>query len=276
MPKYLPALLGCLLGHGGTGIVTLAAAETIDFGQVDWLNSLKGGYFNPKQEIRRGNPDDPTSYVGIFAKELIEEGDVLAQIPWEFIISAKEFDGEDDDDELTTMLMCGTVRNLAAEMKKGAQSKHAPYVQYLLNQTEGQLPSAWSEEGKRLLVDILGGEEYQQIPPVEPVDWLTEDWYEACHGDPEDTLSAHAAMLVVQRADDDLMVPIYDIYNHRNGKYHATKMMNKNEGENYIVQARRTIEPGEEIYHSYNMCDECDGRANGYGTPGEKRYYLMT
>jgi hypothetical protein len=268
MPKYLPALLGSLLGHGGTGIVTLAGAESIDFGQVDWLNSLEGGYFNPKQEIRRWNRDDPSSYVGIFAKQLIEEGDVLAQIPWEYMISAEEFDTEDDDDELTTMLMCGTVRNLAAEMKKGTQSKHAPYVQYLLNQPEGQLPSGWSEEGKRLLVDILGGEEYQQIPPAEPVEWLTEDWYEACHGDPEDTLSAHAAMLVVQRADDDLMVPIYDIYNHRNGKYHATKII-KNKGENYIVQASRTIEPGEEIYHSYNLCDDCGGRVNGYGTPGE-------
>jgi hypothetical protein len=261
--KCLPGILLFLLANDNTA----SGSESFDHGIVEWLNSFEGGYFNPKQEIRRENPDDPNSIVGIFAKEAIEENELLSQIPWDALISADgaEEDGDDEDGSLH----CGTVRNTAREMKLGEKSKYAPYVSHLLSQREGQIPSAWSEAGKALLVDILGGEgDSQTLPPQDPFSWLDEDWYESCHGDVNDSVAAQAAMLVVSRADDDLMVPVYDMYNHRNGEWYNTKTSTIEEKHSQ-VRARRTIEAGEQLYNSYNFCDECDLRSDNYGTPGK-------
>jgi hypothetical protein len=93
-------------------------------------------------------------------------------------------------------------------MKLGKESRFAPYMLYLLNQPQGQLPSAWSPQGKALLASLLGGTRSDpRIRPVDVASWLDETWIEECDGDLKDTFAAHAFMLVVQRADDDIMVP---------------------------------------------------------------------
>jgi hypothetical protein len=261
MTKCLPGLL-CLLAH----ISLVSSSDDVDHGLVEWLNSLEGGYFNPKQEIRREDTNDSNSMVGIFAKELIEEGELLNQVPWDAIITSEGNEDEDDDEE--TSLHCGTARNVAEEMRLGPEgSEYGPYIGYLLTQREGQIPSAWSKEGQNLLLDILGGKTDAKLPPLDAVSWLEDDWYGSCNGDRNDAFAAHAAMLVVQRADDDFMVPVYDLYNHRNGDYFNTRLTN-NEGVNQEMRARRTIQPGEQLHNSYNLCDICGGRAEGYGTPG--------
>ena len=250
-----------------------------------WLDSVEGGYFNAKQEVRPVNDSSDGSNVfhGIFAKEFIAKGDLLAEIPWAYIITDVEADpklSQHDFDE--AVLKCGTARNLAKEMRQvltlgkyvkdqGTVSKYGPYIEYLLDQPSGVIPSDWSTSGKKMFQDILGGER-QNIPPSYATTWLEEDWYEDCRGDPKDDLAAKAAMLVVSRADDDLLVPVYDMYNHRNGKYYNTHMKAVR-GENYQVTARRDIQPGEQIYNSYNMCENCGGRKDGYGTPEVFRDY---
>jgi hypothetical protein len=265
--KSLPVLL-CFLTHAS--LVSSSSSSDLDHGLlIEWLTSLDGGYFNPKQDIRREDPNDPTSKFGIFAKELIEEGDLLSEVPWEAIISSEggEFEYDDDDE---TALSCGTARNVAREMRLGADnSKYGPYIGYLLAQREGEIPSAWSKEGQNLLLDVLDGKSNQEVPVVLPVDafgWRTLS--EKCHSDKNNVLSARAAMLVVQLADDDIMVPVYDLYNHRNGDWYNTKD-EIHDGVKHEMRARRTIQPGEQLYNSYNMCDECGERSSeGYGTPG--------
>ena len=39
--------------------------------------------------------------------------------------------------------------------------------------------------------------------------------------------------------------------------------------ESFDVTAGKTIEVGEQIYISYNMCNNCVGRADNFGTPGK-------
>ena len=172
---------------------------------------MKGGYFNPKQEIRRENPDDPTSVVGVFAKEQILEEELLNRVPWNAIIDPiKDYDELDEfeDDEADRDLACTTARMVAKEMRLGKNSRFAPYALYLLNQPLGQLPSAWSPEGKALLSTLLGGTSSKpQIPPTDITSWLDENWINECGGGNDDAFTAHAFMLVVQRADDDIMVP---------------------------------------------------------------------
>lgn len=250
-----------------------------------WLDSVEGGTFNNKQEIRPVNEDSDGKgvFYGIFAKESIKKGEVLSQIPWDFIITDEESDPSLSVNDLEDgVLKCGTARNLAKEMKQvqtlgkyindpNSASRYGPYIQYLLDQPRGVIPSDWSEKGKQMFQETLGGRR-QTVPPNYAATWLDEDWYEDCNGDPKDELSAAAAMLVVSRADDDLLVPVYDMYNHRNGKYYNTHMKVVR-GEHYQVTARRDIEAGEQIYNSYNMCDNCGGRQDGYGTPEIFRDY---
>ena len=185
---------------------------------AEWLNNLPGGYFNPKQEIRKiktneddNDNDNEDAMYGVFAREFIPEGEVLNQVPWEYIITDEEEDESlKEQDEDDGSIRCGTARNLAKEMKKADTSKYGPYARYLLNQPRGVVPSAWSRQGRNMFHEVLG-QPNQKIPPKEPANWLEEDWFFSCHGDRDDELSAHAAMQVLARADDDLLVPLYDV-----------------------------------------------------------------
>ena len=224
---------------------------------MHWFQGRKDTEFNPNQEIRRVDPDDPASMLGVFATADIAKGEVLVSIPWDTLIHSGET--VTDPDPLT----CGTVRNLANEMRKGDDSKFAPYTKYLMSQKVGQLPSAWSKEGKLLFKEVLG----EELPPADPVSWLEEDWRQDCQGS-TDPLDEQAALLVVSRSEDDLMLPIYDMYAHRNGKYNNVDN-NREEGKRFYLSANRDVSKGEQLYNSYNMCNNCGGRANSYGTPGK-------
>ena len=239
----------------------LAATQAELEGLVKWVQS-KGGFFNSKQEIRHEDPTDPTSLLGVFAKERIDKDEILARIPWDIIIDSGGQAISDD-----TVMNCNTIRNLVQQMKLGEKSMYWPFVSYLMSQRVGQIPSAWSEEGKDLLEEMIG-KTSDVLPPEFATDWLDNDWYKVCHGDRNDPLAANAAMLVIQRADDDILVPLFDIYNHRNGRFLNTEN-EVNTGKDYTITASRVIEAGEQIYMSYNMCSTCNGRENRYGTGGE-------
>jgi hypothetical protein len=223
----------------------------------NWISGSTDGWVTPKQEIRRIIPGDITSPLGVFASKRIEEGEIIVRIPWENIIKS------DNPDE-NGQLCCGTVQAVTREMKLGSRSKYAPYAIYLNGEPESQIPSAWSEKGKKLLKDILG----VGLPPDYPVDWITDDWYRRCKGDPNDKIAQKAVLLVVQRADDAIMIPAYDAYNHRNGNWTNTKTVIKK--RNYHeTTASKTIEAGDQILISYNHCEHCSGRKFGYGTAGK-------
>lgn len=195
------------------GVAASVAAQeseetsTLDLGKkvLEWIHETPGGYVHPDQEFRV-DPDAGVS--GIFATDLIPKGTVLCQVPWDIIIKS------DDPDEEGQMC-CGTVKSVAREMKKANQSMYAPYANYLNAQPHDDVPSAWSEKGQQLLRQLVGGTVTKpQIPPEEPTEWLAFDWYKRCRGSRADKLAAKAAMMVVQRSDDAIMVP--GMYGSRN------------------------------------------------------------
>jgi hypothetical protein len=243
-----------------------------DYGLIEWLRAQEGGFFNSKQQVRDVDASDENKQLGIFATERIEEGEVLFKIHWDSMITGDAKEGEQDEDARLKDLNCQLVENLITEMKlgkEGLSSKYGPYVQYLLDLPTSQLPCVYSDTGKALLLDLLGGEE-QEIPPGSMFDYFETDWYQDCNGDRNDDFAANAAALVMQRSTiDDLMVPIYDWYTHRNGKYFNTKT-EVELGEYFQVLAWQTILAGEQIHISYDLCDECDESLveQGYGTAG--------
>ncbi len=176
----------------------VVSQEIFDHGVLQWIHNSPGGYVHPDQEFRM----DPVSGVsGIFATKLIPKGTVLCQVPWSIIIQS-------DDPNEEGQMCCGTVKAVAREMRKGNESDYAPYANYLLAQPESEVPSAWSDMGKALLRSLVGGTaDDTLIPPVEPTEWLSSDWYGRCRGSRSDTIAAKAAILIVQRSDDTIMIP---------------------------------------------------------------------
>jgi|UniRef100_A0A8J9RY90 spermidine synthase len=167
----------------------------------------------------------------------------------------------------SSAMNCGTVRSLLREFDLGEESDYAPFTNYLREQPYGQLPSAWSVAGKSLLLEMLGQDlsGKQTLPPFEALDWLTSGWHNLCRGS-TDPFAENAAMMVVQRCWDELLIPIYDMVSHRNGRWLNTQSNSVQDGGPVSVTASRKIQAGEELYSTYNFCTDCDARAHWYGT----------
>lgn len=245
----------------------VAAAEEVDTHLeearkiFEWVGAFDGGYVSPKQDVRRLIPGDLLSSLIVYAKEKINSGESLLRVPWETII-------ESDDPNDGGQMPCGTVRSVAREMRLGNKSKFAPYANYLMAEAENQIPSSWSKPAQRLLLDIVGDED---IPPENPTDWIRR-WKKRCKRDSHDSLAEKAALLVIQRSDVAIMIPAYDAYNHRNGNWSNTNTVEMT-GQYHETTAIKTIQKGDEIFVSYNFCEECGGRKEFYGTAELLRDY---
>jgi len=228
---------------------------------IQWLHS-RGGFVNQKIEIRRANPSEPTSRFGLFAKEELAKKERILEVPRNMFITGEP--DEDEDHEIN----CSLVRNLIREMRLGNDSEFAPWVNYLVAEPSEQLPSAWSDEGKRLLRTILEKHTIDLNPlrPIDPVGW-DEAWYNECGGSRDDPFALNAALITQQRGYNRILIPLFDIMNHRNGDWLNTEN-NSIDGDVKFakVRATRTIEAGEEIHTTFNLCKECGDRVDDYGT----------
>uniref|UniRef100_A0A7S1C2F9 SET domain-containing protein n=1 Tax=Corethron hystrix TaxID=216773 RepID=A0A7S1C2F9_9STRA len=270
--RLLLASFPALVTYGGGG--TVFSQDGKSHGQIliEWMRS-KGGYVNSKLEIRRSDPTDPTSQYGIFAKEKLGKKEGILQIPSSCQISDERGDFDRNENaEGDPDMVCGTVFNLIREMKLGEASYFAPYVDYLLAEPLWtHLPSAWSDEGKNLLNSILRNYTKTAIPPTDPTLWIEYEWHKICRGS-NDPYEENAALIVVQRSVNGLLIPVFDMMNHRNGKWLNTE---SNIYKNNVLKVRtlREIEPGEELYTTYNLCKDCGHRIESFGTPEFFREY---
>ena len=101
-----------------------------------------------------------------------------------------------------------------------------------------------------------------------PTELLDVLWFKSCGGN-EDLASV--AGVVKQKAAGDFMVPVYDLYTHRNGDYSNVEA-NYNDDTGYVLVATRNIQKGEQLHRSYDKCLECDLLMKwdmDYGTPGK-------
>jgi len=212
---------------------------------VEWIRN-SGGSVDSRQEVRKGRFKKPR---GVFAKDEIEEGALLCSVPWSNIIKPTEnVEGNSGK--------CSTARALAKELSLGEESKFGPFVKILSDLGRPSLPETWSEAGRELLDKVLG-------KFIAPQDYMRfgKWWREECKGDPAVAPEFDAVLLMVTRAADvalsdegtasqAAMVPFYDLYNHRNGPSHNTRV-EAAVGQEFKVYATRAIKKGEEIYNSY-------------------------
>eukprot|EP00588_Corethron_pennatum_P030826 CAMPEP_0194327108 /NCGR_PEP_ID=MMETSP0171-20130528/39668_1 /TAXON_ID=218684 /ORGANISM="Corethron pennatum, Strain L29A3" /LENGTH=542 /DNA_ID=CAMNT_0039086945 /DNA_START=32 /DNA_END=1657 /DNA_ORIENTATION=+ len=246
--------------------LALASAEDRVDDLLDWFRE-RGGYLSPKLELRRADPTDPTSRYGIFATARLAPKEHLLALPRGDggVVLESEDGGE---------LACATVRRLAWEAAEEEESWYAPYLAFLAGEARGALPSAWSAGGRELLTGILRNHTQGQFLPPEEVDeYIDPDWYEECGGSASPHEAAAAAW-VVSRGADGVMMPVYDMMRHRNAPYANTEDANVRHASKPIrVRTTKTVQAGEELFQSLNMCKGCVNRWETFGTPELFRNY---
>jgi hypothetical protein len=269
----------------------------------DWIQSAHkngggggGGGFvaDDKIEIRRVFPDLENSSLGVFAKQNIPTNETILRIPRHFYFDLSE--EKEHYSNLTnakTMeryftITCELAKKLIKELSQyeredpeSSSSEYNPYLAYIASQQRGQIPATYSKLGKELLRKLSGsgssskdaasarikiGDDYA-MPPWELVDWIDEHFVQTgCIAEGDDQ-AYHAVSLVVQRGYDHELIPVWDMFNHHNGKLNLeTNSLRSKEG--LIVWAAKDIQAGEELYATYNYCHDCLAVGDNWGTPG--------
>lgn len=184
-------------------VVKYLAAASLDNGIFDWVRK-GGGIYHEAQDFRRqefevdGDSDSEKKlFAGVFAKKDIAKGTVLAKIPWKLVIPS-------DNLEESGQLCCGLVDRLKRELLLGNQSQFAPYIEYVSKLPINSIPAMWSDAGKKLIEELVGQD---NMPPEDPLWWLVNEWFSDCGGSWEDTLGIQAALIVITRSDDHILIP---------------------------------------------------------------------
>mmetsp|Transcript_24485 Transcript_24485/g.59976 ORF Transcript_24485/g.59976 Transcript_24485/m.59976 type:complete len:1316 (+) Transcript_24485:203-4150(+) len=263
---------------------------------VDFVKR-EGGIFNSELQELKLTPDygigpqtaSSGAKIGVYAKETIEEGTVLSRVPWSIVIDNEDIPGylEEKQQERASLLehavldeeviaaneayvdslpnmACPTFRNLLREILLDEASKMHPYFHYLYS-ARRTLPAHFTKDAKKMLEQLLTKQTEEELPLLDSLEnnFLLKHHFDLC-----DKLPSHkhtgafierdaVAKLIVQFAHNGLLIPTYDFYGHRNGKYLNTKATVQ-KGEYVEIVASRKIEAGEGIYGSYSDCDDCD------------------
>lgn len=232
---------------------------------VDWIRSGKNGYFHPAVVWKRLGPGGKSGPYAMHTTRDIPKGEILLVVPRSHTI-----------DSLKTHLTCVTVARMLHEYELGDDSFFAPYISYLFDETSGGtstglLPTSWSWEGKRLLEQILDTGEPNGLLPT---NFEHPSVFEECgHNfrasneekeleDPELRKRAEDAYCyMLSRSWGDIMIPVLDMYNHRNGasKNVESKTVHQND-DDIVAFALRDIKAGEQLQNTYSECmdDDCE------------------
>ena len=158
-------------------------------------------------------------------------------------------------------IQCNVARNLLNEMKVGSESTHlSPFMDYLSSQQQQEEktkvvvpPSKWSNDGKLLLLDILDN----KLPPYD----IKTKWESECKDfDNNNNFSTPPSY-------KNLYIPISDIINHRTAGSHAVNTEYEIDTNGFTIRSSRGIDSNDEIFSTYNFCNDCDKYNIDYGTP---------
>ena len=210
--------------------------------QVEWVRA-KGGFVSDKLEFRRVDGSDPETTFGVFAPVDLKKGEVVMKIPQVCLLGTD--DGSHD--------VCRVVVNLAKQRQLGSESDFEPYVSYMYDGNSMEpIPSAYSDEGKRLMDDVVGIE----LPTAGTMTRMTYDRFCRKSISPKEEAELphldEAYAIWLRRAWEEKMLPLYDIVNHRNGNYTNVDITSPRKKGDVQVFATRDIRAGEQLYGSYN------------------------
>ena len=233
---------------------TAATSQTVNDGFVliDWIRK-NGGYIDDRLIIRNKDPDDPTSYRGIFTTQNIEEDEDLCFVPWNTIISAGKSNHEENDGEGSSSQydasIVDTVFHLVHEMKYGNDSHYTPYINLLRTQTISS-PSSWSLNGREYFESMI-----KNIFPKHRY-YQHFEWFVTHFGGLDSELMK-AFLTVTTRAMQGnvgsqwLLVPILDLQNHHSDEQLINTARFAESGVGFEIRSTKFIPAGSELYTHY-------------------------
>ena len=170
---------------------TVAANDPL----IEWLRS-NGGVFSDKVQFRHLDPNDASTPVGLFANDALKKGETIMVIPNKCLFTTPPPQG-----------FCETARALAHHAREGEKSFFKDYVNYVFDGNKHKiLPYRWSDDAKKILHEIAGKELYNPIGELGS--------FNSVCGDGGD-LEEDAWELVISRSWREVMIPVYDMVNHR-------------------------------------------------------------
>jgi hypothetical protein len=188
--------------------------------------------------------------MGFFAVVDLDADDLLMTIPKEATIEGIPMIADPKDE---TWFECDTAHKLSQELRLGSNSTYSGYVEYLLEQSLGQIPSSWSSAGQDLLIGVLEQNENGDgpLPPLDAVRWI-EEWKGACGEIEDDPLEKFAALMLIQRGWDTKLVPVFDMINHHGGnRWVNVRDPGVNDVDDVKIYSSRKIRAGEELFIAY-------------------------
>lgn len=275
---------------------------------LDWLIEQKDGFIDPRIEIRRSNPKDSNSRIGIFVKqEAIQADELLIKIPRNVKIQvdtipkkdesddddSSDDDDDDDDEDFSNKQskgyqnhICKLAWALRDEYDDDKESDYYPYIKYLqLQQPMKKVPAMYSTAGQHLMLQTqreismrtLNGFEFANDIVMWPWRAYEEDCIQDVDDDEGNSLSPYFIALAVQHGLEHAFVPFYDLVMHHSSKTKVnvfTKPSIFSEEQDLGVYALRDLEAGEELFRSYRECQDCYTERRDYlGTPEMLRDY---
>ena len=121
---------------------------------IEWLRR-NGGLFSEKVQFHHLDPNDAASPIGLFATDALKKGETIMVIPKVCLFTTPP----------PHQSMCETARALAQQVRKGEHSFFKDYVNYLFDgYKHKKLPYRWSEDAKKILLEMTGKELQLSIP----------------------------------------------------------------------------------------------------------------
>ena len=269
---------------------------------VDWIRTAPSGngYFHPAVQWKRlGSDGNNSGSYAMHALTDIKKGTPLLIVPREYVIDS--FQSYSECTTVARMIheyennsSSNSNSNKARESnQKKNESLFAPYLSYLFDSnneggtSNGLLPSSWSVQGQQILEDLLdiGGDNENEIGRgLEPRRYEHSSVFEVCgpnfrsdeHGKPlqdkrRRQRAEDAYLFYISRSWQDKMVPVLDMFNHRNGKWLNVESTSAHDIHNDITAfALRDIKAGEQLQNTYSECMDKDCEY------GELRYVYLT
>jgi len=196
---------------------------------VSWFRS-HGGTIDDRVII---GYEPGTKIRGMIATALIPAGTLLVNTPVSLVLSHPSSD------------QCLIIAEILKELKAGTQSKWHDYFEFD-DSSGSRLPTQWNRGNGpwKAMTELQG------LPPAGRTHSHV-DWYQrTCKNGKEMTdLDWKALIILVTRASDVGLVPMYDLLNHHNGLINTKLEYDTERGLSII--ARSDIPAGAAIYNTY-------------------------
>jgi hypothetical protein len=230
-----------------------ATGQTVNDGflLIDWIRK-NGGYIDDRLIVRHKDPDDPTSYRGLFTTQNIEEDEDLCFVPWNTIITAGKDDYHQEDGGSSSQYdatIVDTAFRLVHEMNQGNNSHYVPYINLLRTQSISS-PSSWSLAGREYFESII-----ENMFPKRRYYYFFERFVTQFGGLDSELMKAF--LTVTTRAMQGnvgsqwLLVPMLDLQNHHSDKRLVNTARFAETGVGFEIRSTKFIPAGSELYTHY-------------------------